>query len=197
MKQLFSEFRAALVVTLLFAVVCCGLYPLAVYGISQALFRDKANGSLIVDKDGTIHGSRLLAQQFTGEKYFQSRPSAAGANGYDPTSSSGSNLGPTSQKLNDAITQRLADYRTQNGLETNAPVPADAVTASSSGLDPHISVRNAGLQTPRVAKIRGLSEDKVRELIRANTDGASFDILGEPGVNVLTLNMALDALVTK
>jgi len=197
MKKLFTEIRAALMVTLLFAVVCCGVYPLAVYGISQALFRDKANGSLIVDKDGTIHGSRLLAQQFTGEKYFQSRPSAAGANGYDPTSSSGSNLGPTSQKLNDAISQRLAGYRTQNSLATNAAVPADAVTASGSGLDPHIGLRNAELQTPRVAKVRGLSEDKVRELIRANTDRASFDILGEPGVNVLTLNLALDALVTK
>lgn len=183
-------------VTIVFAVVCCGLYPLVVFGISQVLFHDKANGSLIVDKDGTIHGSRLLGQSFTADKYFHSRPSAAG-NGYDATSSSGSNLGPTSQKLADAIKQNIADYRTQNNLETNTPVPADAVTASASGLDPHISLRNAELQTPRVAKARGLGEDKVRELIHANTDTADLGFLGEPGVNVLPLNLALDALTKK
>ena len=197
MKKYFSELRSAVMVTLIFAVVCCGLYPLAVFGLSQVLFHTKANGSLIVDKDGIIHGSRLLAQQFTGEKYFHSRPSAAGANGYDATSSSGSNLGPTSQKLNDAIVQRIADYRAQNNLATNAPVPADAVTASASGLDPHISLRNAELQTPRVAKARGLSEEKVRELVRANTDAADLGLLGEAGVNVLPLNLALDALAAK
>ena len=186
-------------VTLALAVVCCGIYPLAVFGIGQLAFRDQANGSLIVDKDGTVHGSRLLGQQFTQDKYFITRPSDAGANGmaYDPTSSGGSNLGPTSQKLHDTIAQNIAAYRTQNGLDTNAPVPADAVTASASGLDPHISLRNAELQTPRVAKARGLSEDKVRELIRANTDGASLGFLGEPGVNVLPLNLALDALAPK
>jgi K+-transporting ATPase ATPase C chain len=172
------------------------LYPLVVYGLSQALFRDKANGSLIVDKDGTIHGSRLIGQQFTLDKYFITRPSDAGANGmaYDPTASGGSNLGPTSQKLHDTIVQNIAAYRTQNGLDSNAPVPADAVTASASGLDPHISLRNAELQTPRVAKTRGLTVEKVQELIRANTDPASLGFLGEPGVNVLSLNLALDAL---
>lgn len=186
-------------VTLALAVVCCGLYPLAVYGIGQLLFHDKANGSLMVDKDGTIHGSKLIGQQFTLDKYFHTRPSDAGANGmaYDPTSSGGSNLGPTSQKLHDAIAQGVSDYRTQNGLATNAPVPGDAVTASGSGLDPHISLRNAELQTPRVAKARGLSEDKVRELIRANTDEPSLGFLGEPAVNVLSLNLALDGIVTK
>lgn len=184
-------------VTLALAVVCCGLYPLVVFGVSQILFHDQANGSLIVGKDGTIHGSRLIGQSFTADKYFHPRPSSAGGNGYDPTSSSGSNLGPTSQKLNDAIVQRIADYRTQNNLATNAPVPADAVTASASGLDPHISLRNAELQTPRVAKARGLSEDKVRELIHANTDSADLGILGEPGVNVLPLNLALDTLTAK
>ena len=183
-------------VTLALAVVCCGIYPVVVFGIGQLAFRDQANGSLIVDKDGTtIHGSRLIGQQFTADKYFHTRPSDAGANGmaYDPTASGGSNLGPTSQKLHDTIAQAVADYRTQNGLATNAPVPADAVTASASGLDPHISLRNAELQTPRVAKARGLSEDKVRELIRANTDAPSLGFLGEPGVNVLCLNLALDA----
>src|SRR5580658_9038726 len=196
MKKMFAEFRAAVMVTLALAVVCCGLYPLVVFGLSQGLFHDQANGSLIVGKDGTIHGSRLIGQQFTLDKYFITRPSDAGANGmsYDPTSSGGSNLGPTSQKLHDTIAQNVAAYRTQNGLDTNAPVPADAVTASASGLDPHISLRNAELQTPRVAKARGLSADKVRELVRANTDPASLGILGEPGVNVLSLNLALDAL---
>jgi K+-transporting ATPase ATPase C chain len=197
MKYLLSELRPAIMVTLALAVVCCGIYPLAVFGIGQVLFHDQANGSLIMDKDGkTIHGSRLIGQQFTLDKYFHTRPSDAGANGmsYDPTSSGGSNLGPTSQKLHDTIAQGVSDYRTQNGLATNAPVPADAVTASGSGLDPHISPRNAELQAPRVAKARGLSEDKVRELIRANTDAPSLGFLGEPGVNVLTLNLALDAL---
>jgi len=183
-------------VTLIFAVVLCGLYPLVVYGVAQVFFHDQANGSLIVDKDGTVHGSKLLGQQFTADKYFQPRPSAAG-NGYDATSSSGSNLGPTSQKLNDAIAQRITDYRAQNGLATNAPVPADAVTASGSGLDPHISVRNAELQAPRVAKARNISAEKVLALVRANTDPASLGFLGEPGVNVLELNLALDKLQEK
>src|SRR5213596_1800885 len=151
MKELFAEIRGAIVVTVVLAVVCCGLYPLVVFGVSQALFHHKANGSLIVEKDGTVRGSALLGQNFSGEKYFHPRPSAAG-NGYDASNSSGSNLGPTSQKLRDNIAQTLTDYRSQNGLATNAVVPADAVTASGSGLDPHISVRNAELQAPRVAK---------------------------------------------
>jgi len=191
MKSLFSELRSAIFVTLALAVVCCGIYPLVVYGAARLLFPAKANGSLIVDKQGTIRGSALLGQQFTADKYFHSRPSAAG-NGYDASNSSGSNLGPTSKKLADSIAQNVADYRTQNGLATNAPVPADAVTASGSGLDPHISLRNAEVQLPRVAKARGLNEDKVRELIRQNTDKQGFSFLGEPGVNVLKVNLALD-----
>jgi K+-transporting ATPase ATPase C chain len=195
MKNLFCEIRAAVMVTLVLAVVCCGVYPVVVFGIGQLAFRDQANGSLIMDKDGAIHGSRLIGQQFTADNYFHTRPSDAGANGmaYDPTASGGSNLGPTSQKLHDTIAQAVSDYRAQNGLDTNAPVPADAVTASASGLDPHISQRNAELQTPRVAKARGLSEEQVREFIRANTDAPSLGFLGEPGVNVLCLNLALDA----
>ena len=193
MKKHLTELRSAVMVTLIFAVVCCGLYPLIVFGISQALFHNQANGSLIVDKDGTVHGSKLLGQQFTADKYFQSRPSAAG-NGYDATSSGGSNLGPTSSNLVTTIAQRIADYRTGNGLATNAPVPADAVTASGSGLDPHISLANAVLQIPRVAKARNLSVEKVLEIVRANTDPASLGLLGEPGVNVLELNLALDSL---
>ena len=192
MKTLLPELRRAVIVTLLLAVVCCGLYPLVVYGLGQVLFADKANGSLILDAGGTIRGSRLLGQQFAADKYFHSRPSAAG-NGYDATSSSGSNLGPTSQKLRDSIAQNVADYRSQNGLGTNAPVPADAVTASASGLDPHISVENAQLQAARVAKARRLPLDAVHALISQHTDSASFGFLGDPGVNVLELNLALDA----
>jgi K+-transporting ATPase ATPase C chain len=191
MKEFFTEMRGAVMSTLALAIVCCIVYPLLVFGIGQALFRDKANGSLIVDASGTVRGSRLLGQQFTADKYFHARPSAAG-NGYDATSSGGSNLGPTSQKLHDSIAQNISDYRAQNGLDTNAPVPADAVTASGSGLDPHISVNNAELQVARVAKARGLEPDKVRALIKQNTDSADFGILGDPGVNVLELNLALD-----
>jgi len=193
MKELFAEIRGALLVTLMLAVVGCGLYPLVVFGIAQTFFSDQANGSLIVDANGTVRGSKLLAQGFSAEKYFHPRPSAAG-NGYDATSSGGSNLGPTSKKLADSIAQNVADYRTQNGLATNAPVPADAVTASGSGLDPHISVRNAELQLPRVAKARSLTLEKVRELIHQNTDPAGLGFLGEPGVNVLGLNLTLDEL---
>ena len=196
MKEFISELRGAIMATGMLAVVCCGIYPLVVFGIGQTLFHDKANGSLLVDKDGTIHGSRLIGQQFTADKYFISRPSDAGANGmaYDATSSGGSNLGPTSQKLSDTIKQNIASYRAQNNLDTNTPVPADAVTASGSGLDPHISVRNAELQVPRVAKARNLPLEKVLALVRTNTDSANFGILGEPGVNVLALNLALDQL---
>jgi K+-transporting ATPase ATPase C chain len=193
MKKLFAELRGAVMATLVLAVVCCGIYPVVVFGLSQALFRDKANGSLIVDSTGAVRGSRLLGQQFTADKYFHTRPSAAG-NGYDATSSGGSNLGPTSKKLADSIAQNIADYRAQNGLGTNDLVPADAVTASGSGLDPHISVRNAELQAPRVAKARSLPVEKVLALARLNTDQPDLNIFGEPGVNVLKLNLALDNL---
>jgi K+-transporting ATPase ATPase C chain len=191
MKDLFSEIRGAVVSTLVLAVVCCGLYPVVVWGIAQVAFPDKANGSLIIEKDGTVRGSKLLGQNFTAEKYFHPRPSAAG-NGYDAANSGGSNFGPTSQKLNDAIKDRIAAFRRENGLPESEHVPADAVTASGSGLDPHISVRNAELQVARVAKARSLGEDKVRVLINQYTDSADLGVLGEPGVNVLQLNLALD-----
>jgi K+-transporting ATPase ATPase C chain len=193
MKEFFSGIRGAVMATLAIAVVCCGLYPFVVFGISQALFRDKANGSLIVDQSGTVRGSKLLGQSFTGDKYFHPRPSAAG-NGYDAANSGGSNLGPTSQKLSDAIKDRIDAYRKENGLKENESVPADAVTSSGSGLDPHISARNAEVQAPRVAKARSLSEEQVGELIHRNTDSRDLGLLGDPGVNVLQLNLALDQL---
>ncbi len=193
MKPLFSEVRAAILSTLVLAVVCCGLYPLIVFGLAQATFPKKANGSLIVRPDGTVLGSELLGQGFTAAKYFHPRPSAAG-NGYDAINSGGSNLGPTSKKLADQVAQNVAAYRAENSLGADVSVPADAVTASGSGLDPHISPRNAELQAPRVAKARGLDVERVRTLIRQYTDPPDLGLLGEPGVNVLRLNLALGAL---
>ena len=192
MKTFLSEIRSAVLVTVILAVVCCGVYPLVVFGIAQVAFPKQANGSLLKDSSGAVRGSRLLGQQFTLDKYFQSRPSAAG-NGYDALNSGGSNLGPTSSNLVANITQHISDYRTQNGLATNVLIPADAVTASGSGLDPHISLRNAELQAPRVARARNLPPEKVMALIRANTDPADLGFLGEPGVNVLALNLTLDS----
>jgi potassium-transporting ATPase KdpC subunit len=193
MKEFFAETRGAIMATVMLALVCCAIYPLVVFFLGQALFAGKANGSLIVDSKGVIHGSRLLGQSFSGDKYFHPRPSAAG-NGYDPTSSGGSNLGPTSKKLADSIAQNIADFRTQNGLGANAPVPADAVTASGSGLDPHISVANAALQAPRVAKARGLPVEAVRALVTRHIDQPDLGFLGDPGVNVLLLNLDLDGV---
>ncbi len=193
MKALVSELRPAITATLVLAAVTCGVYPLIVTGVAQAAFKDKAHGSLITGPDGAVRGSSLLGQNFTAAQYFHPRPSAAGA-GYDAANSSGSNLGPTSQKLNDAIKERIAAYRTANGLSDQEAVPADAVMASGSGLDPHISVKNAELQTVRVAKARNLSVEKVKELIAASTTKPSFGILGAAGVNVLKLNLSLDAL---
>ena len=196
MKEFFSHIRGSVVSTLVLAIVCCGLYPLIVFAISQAFFYEKANGSLILDKDGAVRGSKLLAQGFTADKYFHPRPSAAG-NGYDAVNSGGSNLGPTSQKLNDAIKERIEAYRKENVMNGTDSVPADAVTASGSGLDPHISVRNAELQIPRVAKARGLSEKKLHELIEQNTNGRDLGLLGDPGVNVLSLNRALASVAAR
>ena len=195
MNSFLAQIRPALVSTLVLALVCCGLYPLAVWGLGQALFPDRANGSLLRDAGGAVRGSRLLGQAFTGDRYFHSRPSAAG-NGYDATSSGGSNLGPTSSNLLATITGRVADYRTENQMATNAPVPADAVTASGSGLDPHISPANAEAQLARVARVRGLPVEQVRALVRVHTDPATFGLLGAPGVNVLALNLALDGPTT-
>jgi K+-transporting ATPase ATPase C chain len=194
MKTLITEFGRSIVATIFFAVIVCGAYPLVVYGIGRVLFPYQANGSLMIDKSGAVRGSELLCQNFTSDKYFHPRPSAAGNNGYDPTSSSGSNLGPTSGTLYTNIMQNIAAYRSDNNLPTNEPVPADAVTESGSGLDPHISLANAESQLPRVAKARGLSPEKVRELVRENTSGRDWGLFGEPRVNVMTLNFALDGL---
>ena len=192
LKSLVRQLRPALLVLALMTVITGVAYPLAVTGVAQAAFHRKAHGSL-VKVDGKIVGSALIGQTFTDAKYFHSRPSAAGA-GYDGTSSSGSNLGPTNPALLAAVKQRVADYRNENGLSVDVPVPADAVTASGSGLDPQISVANARLQAARVANARGLSADVVAKAIAANTASRPLGVLGDPGVNVLLLNRALDQL---
>jgi potassium-transporting ATPase KdpC subunit len=192
MKNIVSELRVAAVATLCLAAIVCGIYPLAVWGVSQALFSNRANGSLII-RDGNIIGSELLAQNFSGPKYFHPRPSAAGEMGYDGGNSGGSNLGPISRKLIDAVKERTEAYRKENDLSPAAPVPADAVTASASGLDPHISVKNAMLQAKRVAQARAMNEESVLSAINTHTQGRDLRILGEPRVNALTLNLSLDA----
>ena len=191
MKTILTELKNSVVATILFVIVLCGVYPLIVYGAAQLFFPHAANGSLIEGKDREVVGSELLGQMFTVDKYFHPRPSAAGA-GYDAASSSGTNLGPISQKLMTAVKGAVEQYRKENNLAPDRLVPADAVTSSASGLDPHISVKNADLQVPRVTKARGLDETAVRALVEKFTDGRQFGVLGESGVNVLKLNLALD-----
>ncbi len=192
MRNLISELRISLLATLSLAVILCGIYPLIVWILTQGLFPAKANGSLMM-RSGKIVGSSLLAQGFTDPRYFHPRPSAAGQ-GYDAVRSGGSNLGPLSKKLAEEVKQRVTDYRAENNLPADASVPADAVTASASGLDPHISLENALLQAPRVAKARGLGERSVLRQVGIYTEGRDLGILGEPRVNVLMLNLALDDL---
>jgi len=193
MKTLIAELRASFVITLLLIVLCGGIYPVVVWAVAQGVFPHKANGSL-VRVGGKVAGSSLLAQGFAGPAWFHPRPSAAGQ-GYDAASSSGTNLGPTSKKLIEDVRQRVADYRTENGLPSEALLPADAVTSSASGLDPHISVENARLQAGRVAKARGLSREEVLRKISVHTETRSLMILGEPRVNVLMLNLDLDGKI--
>jgi K+-transporting ATPase ATPase C chain len=188
-RQLLTGLRMILAMTVL-----CGLaYPLLVLGVSQIAFRDKANGSK-VSVNGTEVGSALLGQNFTDARYFQPRPSAAGTDGYDGLASAASNLGPTNEKLVASVGERVVAYRRANGLADATPVPVDAVTASGSGLDPHISIANARLQAPRVARERNLGVDRITTAIDSATTGRSLGFLGEPVVNIVELNLALDAM---
>lgn len=262
MKTIVKEITTSVLATLLFAVVCCGLYPVLVWGAGQLLFSHQANGSLIEGSDRKIIGSEWLGQNFTSAKYFQPRPSSAGT-GYDAANSSGSNLGPTSKKFINGTTKTIAlpgkeagtfetsdvvdfdgvklrvlgyceangiayellkegkpvdqkTFKTEKGeydqvklitafnedpnpltIKPASLIPGDAVTASGSGLDPHISVKNALLQVPRVAKERSIGVDTVKAEITKATAGAQFGILGDVGVNVLKLNLALDAVTSK
>jgi potassium-transporting ATPase KdpC subunit len=183
MKDLITSILMVVVLTIALGV----FYPLAVWGVAQVIMPGKANGSLIV-KDGKVIGSELLGQQFTADKYFHSRPSAAG-NGYDASASSGSNLGPTSQKLIDRV---KTDAETLQAENPNAKIPADLITTSASGLDPHISPAAAEFQIPRITKARSISEADLRKIIANNTEGRDLGIFGEPRVNVLKLNLELD-----
>lgn len=185
-RQLLPALRAVLLFTVLLGIA----YPLAVLGIGQVAFPGRANGS-VVEVDGRPVGSRLLAQGFEDPASFTARPSAAG-DGYDPSATAATNLGPTNPDLVTTVEDNVAAYRDANGLAAGQPVPVDAVTASASGLDPHISLANALLQAPRVAEARGLPADEVLGLVDEHTDGRALGFLGEPGVNVLQLNLALD-----
>jgi K+-transporting ATPase ATPase C chain len=204
-----KHLRPALVLTVFFVVLTGFAFPGVIWAIGQTVFPDQANGSLLRDAHGNAVGSALLGQNFTKPEYFHPRPSAAGA-GYDAANSSGTNLGPTSDKLINGIKDDPATadadetylgfkdlakaYREENGLAPDTVIPADAPTRSSSGLDPHISVANAELQAARVARARNLPEQRVRQLVVEHEEGRLLGILGEPRVNVLVLNLALDQL---
>ncbi|HXJ41128.1 MAG TPA: potassium-transporting ATPase subunit KdpC, partial [Bryobacteraceae bacterium] len=176
--------------TMVFTVLTGILYPLAMTGAAQAIFPHQANGSLIT-ANGKVIGSEIIGQNFTKPEYFHPRPSAAGANGYDAANTSGSNLGPTNPALADRLTKGAAQFRQENPDYTG-PIPADAITTSASGIDPDISPANALAQVPRVAKARGMQADAVEQIVRAHIQSRTLGILGEPIVNVLKLNLALD-----
>lgn len=190
MNEWRRELRAAATAVGSLAVLAGLFYPLAGWLLSNGLFPDKADGSWVA-RGGADVGSRLIGQAFTAPVYFHPRPSAAGE-GYDPLHSGGSNLGPTSMRLVEEIAGRVAAYRAENGLPDEATVPADAVTASASGLDPHISLENARRQASRIARARRTTEAAVFRLIESTAEGRVLGILGEPRVNVLLLNLSLD-----
>jgi K+-transporting ATPase ATPase C chain len=185
-KNLFTALLMTVVTTVIFGLV----YPLALTGLAQVIFPEKADGQLVRSVDGTIVGSRIIGQPFSSPGYFRSRPSAAGPAGYDAGASSGSNYGPTNWKLIDRVKAEVATLQAEN---PGQPVPADLVTTSASGLDPHISPAAAGFQVPRVARERGMTEGEVRRVLAAHTQGRQFGFLGESVVNVLELNLDLDA----
>ncbi len=194
-QELLREVKVSALAAAALLLLLCGIYPLVVWGLAQIAFPSQANGSLVA-RGGQTVGSALIAQNFSSRQYFHPRPSAAGDTGYDGTSSGGSNLGPLSRKLIDQVKERASAYRAENHLSLDVPIPGDAVTASGSGLDPQISLKNAEIQTARVAQARGLSPEQVRKLVETCTDGPGLGFLGEPGVNVLKINLALDALAS-
>jgi K+-transporting ATPase ATPase C chain len=186
-QHILPGLRIKIFMTILLGVI----YPLAITGISQILFPHAANGSLVMAADGKVVGSELIGQNFAKPEYFQPRPSAAGNDGYDPTASGGSNYGPTNQKLVDRVSASIAKFRKENP-DFHGPIPADLLTASASGLDPHLSPESAEAQIARVAKARGLAPEQVRSLVDRFTEGPDLGVFGEPRVNVLKLNLALD-----
>lgn len=189
MNQIKITILATIVMTILFGLA----YPLVFTGLAQVLFPHQANGSLVT-VNGKVAGSELIGQSFTKPEYFHGRPSAAGNNGYDAANSGGSNLGPTNQKLVDRVKADVQKFRAENPDYTG-PIPADLLTSSGSGLDPHISPASAEAQVARVAKARGVTPDRIAELVAKHTDGRQWGIFGEPRVNVLLLNIDLDQIV--
>jgi len=186
--KLLKHIYPAVVLTIVLTVLVGIIYPFVVTGLSEFIFKEKARGSLI-EREGKVIGSRLIGQPFKGQGYFHPRPSAAGS-GYDATASGGTNLGPTSKQLFEGqVGSRSKQLRAEN---PNAEIPIDLVTSSGSGLDPHVSPAGADFQIPRVARERKMSEEEVRRLVRKHTEGRQFGVLGEPRVNVLQLNLALD-----
>jgi K+-transporting ATPase ATPase C chain len=194
MRTVARQLGPAAMAVLVFTILCGIAYPLFATAVGQIVFAEEADGSLI-ERDGEVVASALIGQVFSAPGYFHGRPSSAG-DGYDGAASSGSNLGPSNAELLAAVAQRVADYRTLNDLVESQRVPVDAVTASGSGLDPHISVANARLQAGRVARERGLELAVVRSLVDRYTEGRDLGVLGEPGVNVVRINLALDDLVS-
>ena len=192
MRTYIRQLTPAFLAVVVFTLICGVVYPLLATAVGQLVFDHQADGSLI-ERNGHVVGSELIGQVFTAPEYFHSRPSAAG-DGYDGSASSGSNLGPTNPDLLNAVKERVAAYREENSLPDDAMVPVDAVTASGSGLDPHISVANADVQSARVAAASGLDVSTVLAMVHDDTEGRDLGVLGEPGVNVVRLNLALDAL---
>lgn len=188
-EQILPGLRIKIFMTILLGVI----YPLAITGICQVFFPHQANGSLITS-GGKVIGSELIGQNFSRPEYFQPRPSAAGSDGYDPTSSGGSNYGPTNQKLIDRVKASVEKFRKENP-DYHGPIPADLLTTSASGLDPHLSPDSAQAQAPRVAKGRGVAVERVDQLIAQFTERPDLGILGEPRVNVLKLNLELDRTI--
>ena len=186
-----KEIRPAIVFVVALTIITGLIYPFVMTGLAQVLIPWRANGSLVTDEKGQVVGSELIAQGFSNPAYFQPRPSAAGEKGYDAANSSGSNLGPTSKKLRDRITEDLKRLQEENP-DATAPVPAELVTTSGSGLDPDLSPKGMLWHVPRVAKARGVSAERVKAVVDANVEGSTFGILGEPRVNVLLVNLALD-----
>jgi K+-transporting ATPase ATPase C chain len=188
---MFNETMVALRMTLVTLVVTGLAYPLAITGVARAIFPDASSGSLVKDENGTVVGSRLIGQPFSDPAYLQPRPSAAGATGYDATASSGSNLGPTSQKLHDRVQQDVERLKKENP-DADETVPADLVTASASGLDPHVSPAGALWQVPRIARARGEEPARIQAVIEANVEHPTLGFMGEARVNVLAVNLALN-----
>jgi K+-transporting ATPase ATPase C chain len=192
-RTMVEHIKISLRITVALLVITCGFYPALVWAIGQVAFRHQANGSLI-ERNGKVVGSELIGQNFAGQRFFHPRPSAAGNDGYDGTASGGTNFGPTSRKLLDAISDRVTKY---SDTRPAGGIPADAVTASGSGLDPHISPASALSQAARVARANGLPSAQVESLIRRQTEGRFLGIYGEPRVNVLLLNLDIDRMVLK